>query len=245
MNEQKKAVIFGASGKTGRLLVEQLLESGISVTAVARSDAWLKEGWVNDSTFTLTIKDVSLMSETEFVDLIREHSIVYCTLGHHISIKGIWGEPLRLVSNTISNICDAITVINPLKPIRMILMASTGCRNKLIAEKTPLSQSLAIGIIRRLIPPHLDNEIAVETLVNQAMASSSSLEWVIVRPDTLIDESTVTTYETVPSPVRNAVFSPGQSSRINVANLMSRLGFEDNLWDEWKGKMPVLYDVKS
>ena len=77
------------------------------------------------------------------------------------------------------------------------------------------------------------------------MTSSSSLEWIIVRPDTLIDESTVTKYETVPSPVRNAIFSPGQSSRINVANLMSRLGVENELWEEWKGKMPVLYNVTA
>lgn len=244
MNKQT-AIVFGASGNTGRLLVSQLLEAGISVTAIARSDTWLTEGLTNSSKFTLTIKNVSAISQTEFMNLIHEHSLVYCTLGHNISVKGIWGEPRKLVSNAISHICDAIKAINPPKPIKVILMASTGCRNKLITEKPPLSQSLAIGIIRRLIPPHFDNEIAVETLINQKMASTSSLEWVIVRPDTLIDESTVTKYETVPSPVRNAVFSPGKSSRINVANLMFRLGVEDNLWDEWKGKMPVLYNVKA
>ncbi|MCH2055446.1 MAG: SDR family oxidoreductase [Thalassotalea sp.] len=245
MNEQKKAIVFGASGKTGRLLVEQLLEAGISVTALARSDTWLTEDLENNSQFTLVIKDVSVMSQTEFVNLIREHSLVYCTLGHNISVKGIWGEPRKLVSNSINNICDAIQAINPSKPIKVILMASTGCRNTLVTEKPPLSQSLAIGVIRRLIPPHIDNELAVENLIRQTMTSSSSLEWIIVRPDTLIDESTVTKYETVPSPVRNAIFSPGQSSRINVANLMSRLGVENELWEEWKGKMPVLYNVTA
>jgi len=145
MNKQT-AIVFGASGNTGRLLVSQLLEAGVSVTAVARNDTWLTEDLVDNSQFSLIIKNVTVMSQAEFVNLIREHELVYCTLGHNISVKGIWGEPRKLVSHAISLICVAIKIINPPKPIKVILMASTGCRNKLVNEKPPLSQSLAIGI---------------------------------------------------------------------------------------------------
>ncbi|OOY35540.1 hypothetical protein BOV90_03935 [Solemya velum gill symbiont] len=44
------------------------------------------------------------------------------------------------------------------------------------------------------------------------------------------------------SPVRNVIFNAGKTSRINVADFMSDLAVKSELWNEWKGKMPVIYD---
>jgi len=61
----------------------------------------------------------------------------------------------------------------------------------------------------------------------------------------LIDETEVTAYDVHPSPIRSAVFDPGQTSRINVGHFMADLITEDSIWQKWKGQMPVIYNKVS
>jgi hypothetical protein len=68
---------------------------------------------------------------------------------------------------------------------------------------------------------------------------------VAVRPDALINENAVSEYELYASPTRSTLFNPGKTSRINVGNFMARLLVEDDLWNMWKGKMPVIYNKVS
>jgi hypothetical protein len=66
-----------------------------------------------------------------------------------------------------------------------------------------------------------------------------------VRPDTLINEDEVTEYEVHPSPTRSAIFDAGKTSRINVGHFMAELITDDELWNRWKGQMPVIYIKES
>jgi hypothetical protein len=68
------------------------------------------------------------------------------------------------------------------------------------------------------------------------------IEWAVVRPDNLIDDSEVTEYEVHASPIRSAIFDPGTTSRINVGNFMANLISERDTWNKWKGQMPVIYN---
>ena len=68
------------------------------------------------------------------------------------------------------------------------------------------------------------------------------IEWAAVRPDGLSDEDEVSEYEIHQSPTRNAIFNSDSSSRINVANFMANLATDSELWDMWRGKMPVIYN---
>ena len=63
-----------------------------------------------------------------------------------------------------------------------------------------------------------------------------------MRPDGLIDEDTVSSYTVHESPTRSAIFNAGKTSRINVAHFMTELASSESLWQEWKGKMPVIYN---
>ena len=64
----------------------------------------------------------------------------------------------------------------------------------------------------------------------------------VVRPDSLIDESETTEFSVHPSPIRSAIFDAGVTSRINVGCFMAdRIG-NDEIWSQWKGKMPVIYN---
>lgn len=60
--------------------------------------------------------------------------------------------------------------------------------------------------------------------------------------DSLINEDKVTEYKVYPSPIRSAIFNAGTTSRINVGHFMGKLITENEIWNRWKGQMPVIYN---
>jgi hypothetical protein len=52
----------------------------------------------------------------------------------------------------------------------------------------------------------------------------------------------VSEYELYASPTRSALFNPGKTSRVNVGCFMAKLIVENDLWNKWKGQMPVIYN---
>jgi hypothetical protein len=89
----------------------------------------------------------------------------------------------------------------------------------------------------------VDNEQAAAFLQNEVGLSSKAIQWVVVRPDDLIDEQSVSPYKIYPSPIRSAIFDAGKTSRINVAHFMSQLVLDDECSDKWQGQMPVIYNA--
>lgn len=228
-------LLVGASGATGRLLVEELLNAGQQVKLLIRPGSKVPESWLHNQSITLIRSDFQRINP----EVISGCESVASCLGHNPTLKGIYGQPRKLVRDTVRLLCEAIQKTNPQKPVRFVLMGSAGVRNNLLKEPVSFAQQVAIGLIRLLVPPHADNEQAAAYLSRQA---GSSVEWVVVRPDTLTNETKVSRYSLHVSPVRSALFRPGKTSRINVANFMSRLLTEDVLWEKWKGQMPVIYN---
>ncbi len=109
-------------------------------------------------------------------------------------------------------------------------------------EPISFAETLIVGLIHLLLPPHSDNEHAADYLRTQVGQNHPAIEWAAVRPDSLVDRSDVTDYEIHPSPTRSAIFNAGETTRINVADLMARLITEEDLWEQWKGQMPVIYN---
>ena len=75
--------------------------------------------------------------------------------------------------------------------------------------------------------------------------NDETIEWAGVRPDNLNDDKEVTEYELYQSPIRSAIFDDGLTSRFNVVHFMSELITDDETWEMWKGKMPVIYNKSS
>jgi hypothetical protein len=121
-------------------------------------------------------------------------------------------------------------------------MNTTGNRNREVDEPLTFGEKMVIGIMRGLVPPQADNEDAAEYLRAEIGQNDPVIQWVAVRPDTLIDEDIVTEYSVHPSPIRSPVFDPGQTSRINVGHFMAELISNDAVWAKWQGQMPVLYN---
>jgi len=235
-------LVVGANGGTGRLLVEQLLEADICVRIIVRSTNNLPKHIIehkNISIVTESILDIPSIKLEEYVSGCN--AIVSC-LGHNLSFKGLFGAPRNLVTSATEKLCKAAIESKPEFRIKFILMNTTGNANRDINENTPLSQRVVVFILRHLLPPHADNEKASDILRSSVGKKNSSVEWVVVRPDGLINEAKVTDYEEYPSPIRNAIFNSGQTSRINVANFMLKLITDEKSWNNWNGQMPVIYN---
>jgi nucleoside-diphosphate-sugar epimerase len=238
----KKALVLGASGATGRLLVKLLLQKDVEVIAIVRNANSLTNIESSHPNLQIVEAEISKISESDLSQYLRECDAVLSCLGHNLTFKGIFGNPKRLVTDAIYKVVKTIKSINTNNKIKIILMNTTGNSNRDIPEKPPYSQRFVISLLRLLLPPHVDNEKAADFLRLQVGQNNHNIEWVAVRPDGLIDEDQVSQYDVNASPTRNAIFDAGSTSRINVADFMSDLAVISELWNEWKGKMPVIYN---
>ncbi len=243
MSEEARTVlVVGATGGTGSLLVSQLLNRGCQVHVVVRSMKRVSEAVRDHPRLSVHVVNLLELPWESLVDLVRDCQAVASCLGHNLTFRGVFGPPRRLVRDSVRRLCEAIEAAEPIRPVRFVLMNTAGNRNRDLEEPISFAQSLAVGLIRLLVPPHPDNETAADHLRTEIGQTHSYIEWVAVRPDSLIDLNTVTPYTLHTSPTRSAIFDPGKTSRINVAHFMTELMTKDPPWVEWKGRMPVVYN---
>lgn len=238
-------LIVGASGATGRLLVEQLLKRGQNVRVIVRSPEKLLEFLKNHDHISVIHASLLDLSDAEMAQHVKGCDAVASCLGHNMSLKGIYGHPRRLVTDATRRLCNAIKANKSEKPTKFVLMNTAGNSNRDLHEPISFGQRCVIGLVRLLLPPQLDNERAADYLRTIIGQNDGEIEWVVVRPDNLINEDEITEYEVFPSPTRSAIFDAGLTSRIIVAHFMARLITEDETWNKWKGQMPVIYNETS
>jgi nucleoside-diphosphate-sugar epimerase len=237
-----KALVVGASGATGRLLVADLLNRDIYVVAVVRKGSSLKSRFESYPNYHEISANINEISDNYLTPLLKGCDVVLSCLGHNLTFRGLFGKPRQLVTDTIKKCSRVIESLTPKRKVKVILMNTTGNSNRDIPEIPPLSQRFVVSILRILLPPHVDNENAADFLRIHIAQNHQFIEWTAVRPDSLTNESEVTKYVIHTSPTRNAIFDAGATSRINVANFMANLATDSDLWEAWKGKMPVIYN---
>ena len=234
-------LVVGASGATGQHLVSQLLKQGQHVRAIVRDAEKLPESLRNESRLSIIEASISELSDAKMAEHVADCDAVASCLGHNITFKGMYRKPRRLVTDAARRLCAVIKANKPEKPIKYVLMNTSGNRNRDLNEPISFGQKCVIALLRLLLPPHVDNEKAADFLRIKIGQDNPMIEWTAVRPDGLINESEVTEYEVHPSPIRSAIFNAGKVSRINVAHFMATLIGNDDLWQKWKGQMPVIY----
>ncbi|WP_104733775.1 NAD(P)-dependent oxidoreductase [Hanstruepera ponticola] len=234
-------LVVGASGATGSKLVEQLLVQNQNVKVIVRSPEKVPDAWKTNDNLQIIAASVLELTDTEMRNIVHDCQAVASCLGHNLTFKGVYGHPRRLVTDATRRLCQAIVSNNPQQPVKYVLMNTTGNRNRDLNEPISFAQKCVIGLLRLLLPPHVDNEKAADYLRTQIGQDHQTIEWVAVRPDGLINEDTVTDYEIHASPTRSAIFNAGKVSRINVGHFMASLITNENLWSKWKGQMPVIY----
>lgn len=238
-------LVVGASGATGSKLVEQLLIQEYEVKVIVRSLEKLPESWKANENLQIISASILELSDPEISVITSGCNAVASCLGHNLTWKGVYGKPRRLVTDATKRLCDAIKSNNAQSPTKFVLMNTTGNGNRDLNETISFAEKCVVGLLRLVLPPHVDNEKAADYLRTQIGQNNKQIEWVVVRPDSLINDDKVSDYEIYPSPIRSAIFNAGKTSRINVGHFMMGLISNASLWNTWKGQMPVIYNKSS
>jgi nucleoside-diphosphate-sugar epimerase len=237
-------LVVGASGATGKQLVEQLLQMGQQVKIIVRPTAKIFSEWDNNEAATIIRANISEMTTDEIAVCTKDCQAIACCLGHNPTVKGLFGKPRKLVTNAVKLLCSVVERNSPESTVKFVLMSSVAVRYKDLGENASLGQKVIMSIIRLLAPPHRDNEKAADYLRFNIGQNNTKIQWAAVRPDSLINEDNVTEYKLYASPTKS-LFKPGKTSRINVGHFMARLIAENDLWEEWKGRMPAIYNKEN
>jgi nucleoside-diphosphate-sugar epimerase len=232
-------LVLGSTGATGQLVVEQLLERGLEVHAVARSRDRLPAGVKGHPKLTVTEAAVLDLSDEQLVEHVQGTEAVIQCLGHNITFKGMYGRPRDLCTKTATRVREAIEQAKPETPIKFILMNTCGVGNVDGSDEhvRSVGQNIVLWLLKVLLPPMKDNVRASHYFSLEVGEENPYVEWCTVRPDTLVDEE-VTEYELHPGLTRG-LFDSAKTSRANVAHFMCELLSADT-WRKWKFKLPYI-----
>jgi putative NADH-flavin reductase len=236
-------LVVGATGNTGRPLVEQLLDKNHKIRIIVRSTHKLSTEIMENPNATIIEVSVLDLSDAELAAQVKDCDAIVSCLGHNLDFKGMFGKPRKLCTDAISRLCVAIEKNNSGKPTKVILMNTVGVQNPKLEEKRGLAERLLLTVLRYTIPPHRDNETAVEHLHQVVGIKNKHIEWCVVRPDTLINAE-VSPYEIKESP-STGIYTGRPSTRSNVAHFMAELIEKPKLWSTWKFGMPVIMNSKE
>ncbi len=161
-----KIVIFGASGRTGKLLVNNCLEAGHQVIAYVRNEKSIEQKHDNLQIVLGQLSEIEKLRST-----ISGADACISTLGGNSLTKSST-EFTQGISNIIQAMEDE-------KVKRFVYMTSIGAgeSKKLMA---PIVRFLIAGLVLRV--PLADHAM------NESKIVASKLDWTIVRPGGLRDE---------------------------------------------------------
>ena len=94
-------LVVGASGATGKQLVEQLLSMGQKVKVIVRPTGKTTDTWKNNDKISIIRANISEISMNEMMDYLIDCQSVASCLGHNITLKGIFGKPRKLVTDAV------------------------------------------------------------------------------------------------------------------------------------------------
>ena len=143
-------LVVGASGATGRLLVEQLLEQGEKVKIIVRSVDSIPDSLIQNDQLSITEASLLNMTDTELLRQVQGCRAVASCLGHNLTFQGMFGHPRRLVAGGVQRLCQAIEKTRLDTPVKYILMNTTGNQNTPAGETVSTAQSVVVGLIRHL-----------------------------------------------------------------------------------------------
>ena len=234
-------LIVGASGATGIRLVEELLNRDQYVRVIVRSPKKLPDTIKNHERLSVICASVLELSDEEMKQHVAGCSSVVSCLGHNLTFKGVYGNPRRLVRDATRRLCTTIKANKSESSTKFVLMSTVAYRNPDLNESISFVQRCLVVLMRLLLPPHPDNEQAAEHLRTVIGQKDNAIEWVAVRPSTLIDAESASEIDVYPSPL-GTILKDGQISRINVGHFMADLITKNDIWNKWKGQTPVIYN---
>jgi putative NADH-flavin reductase len=165
-----KIVVFGASGKTGSLIVDQALDAGHQVVAYVRRESALGKTHPN-------LKSLvgELNSTTQLHAALK---------GADVCISALGGGSLRKhATKIVSGINHIVKVAEKEGVKRFVYLSSLGVGESKYMIPQPLRFFIVDFMLRVPLADHA---------VNEARITASKLNWTIVRPGGLNDGKLVT-----------------------------------------------------
>ncbi len=242
MSEKHTVLLLGATGRTGRLVLRQLLDHGVSVRAIVRSAERLPESVASEPGLTVVEADLLSLPDEDLLRQVRDCDAVVSCLGHNLSLKGVFGSPRDLVTRAVTRVCGAVQTLRPDEPVKLVLMGSVSVNRPhgLDARRGPF-ETAALWLLRGVLPPARDNQRAADFLGSKIGPADPRVRWVVVRPDTLADGD-VSEY-TLHEGLVDSLFAPGETNMANVAHFMCDFVTDATVCDEWTGRLPVIVNA--
>jgi nucleoside-diphosphate-sugar epimerase len=242
MTPQHTVLLVGGTGRTGGRVLARLLERGVAVRAIVRSAARLPGGVAGNPLLTVVEADLLSLTTGELRRQLEGCDTVVSCLGHNLTGKGIFGPPFDVVVRAVSNLARAVEAMQPTRPVRFVLMSTVAVNRPEKADtRRGTGQRLLLSVLRGLVPPARDNQRAADFLAREIGPGSRAIEWVVVRPDTLLDGD-VTEYR-LSSELVSSIFRPDETNMANVAHFIGELIADEDAWKRWKGGMPVIVNA--
>jgi uncharacterized protein YbjT (DUF2867 family) len=231
-----QVLLLGGTGRTGGRVLSELLGRGVPVRAIVRTAARVREDAAGHPDLTVIEADLVTMSDADLRRHMSDCTAVVSCLGHTLSLSGIFGPPRDLVARTAERVCAAAEELRPDGPARFVLMTSVSVNRPRRADsRRGVGERAYMRAIRGLVPPARDNQRAADVL---AGGSCPSLEWVVVRPDSLVDGDR-TEYH-VHEGIVASLFQPDTSRFVDIAHFIADLVADQAVWRRWRGGMPVI-----
>lgn len=240
-SEVTTALVLGGTGRTGQRALIELLRRGVNVRAIVRDPQRLPDSARHATSMSVTEASLLDMPDEQWARLLDGCDAVVCCLGHTISVRGVLGPPWRLVEQAVRRTATAASPRGA-RPLRVVLMSSVSVTQPGAASRERgRGQRLFLWTVRLLVPPARDNQRAADYLALEVGRDNPSVEWVVVRPDTLRDGN-VSPYDVSAHP-SGSLLRPERTRMANVGHLMAELATDDELWRHWRGQMPVVTDA--
>ena len=186
-----KIALFGATGGTGRQLLEQAVRAGHQVTALVREPAKLGQ-----TPTGATVVTGNVLQPTDVDQVVAGADAVICSLGNTSN------NPDMMVTNGTRHIIDAMQRFNVR---RLVVVTSLGVGDS--KEQVPFFfKALMKTVLRKAI----EDKEAQETAVR-----ASRLDWTIVRPGGLTDDPPTGMYQ-----VGTEHLMAGRIARADVADFI-------------------------
>jgi len=235
-------LLVGGTGRTGGRVLQQLLQRGVHVRAIVRSSSRLSPELIADPNLSVIEADLLSLSDKELQQHLLGCDAVISCLGHTLNARGIFGAPRDLVAQAATRLCRGAQALAPDRPVRFILMSSVSVnRPERLDTRRGTLERVVLSVLRAAVPPARDNQCAADFLIREIGQGDPHVQWTAVRPDTLL-EGEVSPYALHEGLV-SALFKPDNTNMANVAHFMCELATDSGVWEQWRGKLPVVVNT--
>ncbi|TGE19949.1 NAD(P)-dependent oxidoreductase [Hymenobacter elongatus] len=191
-----KVLVFGASGATGRQLVQQALNQQFSVTAFVRDPA------------KLTLRHPNLRVVQG--DILRAETVHQAVAGHDAVLSGLGVKKNQSGDTTLSDGTQHIIDAMQRHGVRRFI-----CESSLGVGSSKSEPGFLFG---KIIAPLFLKHIMADKERQEALIQHSALDWTIVRPAGLTNGKATGGYKVALSFANASI--KGRISRADVAQFM-------------------------